>query len=191
MTLEHLVHYYLPDKKPFQNLSDLPVFERDKIAIELNERANKGLMKRAYPNWYFEQRKEAEENLKKEVIRLGGNPKRNSPHYFCLGKSLGMEFVYNNDFKTLIVPIKDIKSEIYFSIGDTLWTFAKSKNPDQKWENKWYQGKLYNYKETIEIIKKIKLDINSPDSLNSNQVFHIEALVWSDEEIEKLIIPYS
>ena len=30
-------------------------------------------MKRAFPKWYFEQRKEAEENLKKEAIRLGAD----------------------------------------------------------------------------------------------------------------------
>ena len=188
MTIKHLVHYYLPNKKPFQNLSDLSAIERRNIVNVLNERAEKGLMKRAFPKWYFEQRKEAEQNLKKEAIRLGENPQRDSPHYFCLGQSLGMEFAYNNDFKTLIVPVENIKCNVYFSIGDTLWTFAKSRNPDQKWENKWYQGKLYNYEETLEIIDKIKLDLKSQDSLNSNQVFHIEALIWSDDEIEKLII---
>ena len=90
MTIKHLVHYYLPNKNPFQNLSDLSAIERRNIVNVLNERAEKGLMKRAFPKWYFEQRKEAEQNLKKEAIRLGENPQRDSPHYFCLGQSLGM-----------------------------------------------------------------------------------------------------
>lgn len=190
MTIEHLVHYYLPNKVPFQNLSDLSLKERKIVSTELNDRAEKGLMKRTFPNWYFEQRKEAEGNLKKEAIRLGEKPQRDSPHYFSLGQSLGMEFMYNNDFRALVVPVKDIKSNIYFSIGDTLWTFAENKNSDQKWKNKWYQGQLYNYEEALEIINKIKLDLKSSKSLNRNQVFHIEALIWSDEEIQNIIKKY-
>lgn len=62
-------------------------------------------MKRAFPKWDFEQRKEAEENLKKESIRLGENPQRDSSNYFCIGQSLEMELVYNNDFKTVIVTV--------------------------------------------------------------------------------------
>lgn len=180
-----LVHYYLPDKKPFQNLSDIDGEEKKKVVEELNQRSEKGLMKRAFPDWYFKQRKEAEENLLQEVKRLGGTPERNSPHYFCLGESIGMQYIYNHNYKTLVLPINQIESPIYFSIGDTLWTFSKSYKPNQDWNNKWYQGKLYNYEEVSQIIREINLDLSDKGSLNKSQVFHIEALVYSDSEIEK------
>jgi hypothetical protein len=187
MTPDYIVHYYLPDKQPFLNLSELSDNERTPIVNELNRNSEEGKMKRAFPYWYFSQRKEAEENLLKAFIKLGGKPERNSPHYFCLGESIGMEFTYNQNFKKITTPINQLNCQVMFSIGDTLWTFAQSQNPNQKWKNKWYQGKLYTFKETCEIIKKINLDLKSKDSLNSNQVFHIEALIWSDSEIKKLI----
>lgn len=187
MIPDYLVHYYLPHKKPFLNLSDLSENDRDSVAGELNKRAEEGQMRRAFPDWYFVQRKEAEENMLKAYIERGGKPERTAPHYFSLGESLGMEFVYNNNFKKIIAPIAEFKTEVLFSIGDTLWTFANSQNPDQQWENKWYQGKLYTYAETCAIIKKINLDLTSKDSLNKNQVFQVEAVVWSDQDIEKLI----
>jgi hypothetical protein len=187
MIPNYLVHYYLPHKQPFQNLSELSEEDRAPITKELNERSKEGGMKRAFPDWYFKQRKEAEENLKKEFIKLGGKPERDSPHYFCLGESIGMEYVYNDDYKKLVIPLTQISCEVLFSIGDTLWTFAKSHNPDQKWENHWYQGKLYSYEGACEIITKLNLDLMSKDSLNTNQVFHIEALIWSDKEIKKML----
>ena len=187
MIPDYLVHYYLPDKQPFQNLSELLSIERELIVKALNKQAEEGCMKRAFPDWYFPQREEAEKNLLESFIKLGGDPERKSPHYFCLGESIGMEFFYNKNFKQIIAPIEELNCQVMYSIGDTLWTFAKSHNPDQKWENKWYQGKLYTYEETVEIVKKLNLDLKSKDSLNSNQVFHIEALVWSDKEVQKLI----
>ncbi len=187
MIPDFLVHYYLPHRNPFQNLSDLNPIQKKHIVQTLNKEHKNGLMKRAFPKWYFEQRAEAEKNLKKAAIKLGENTNRNSPHYFCLGRSIGMEYVYNNNYKKIVVPLRDINCNIYFSIGDTLWTFAKSKNPKQKWKNKWYQGKLYNYEETIKIIKDIKLDLGSKESLNSNNVFNIEALIWSDDEIKNIL----
>ena len=181
--LDFLTHYYLPDRRPFQNLSDLSKQERDQVAHDLNQRSESGAMKRAFPDWYFKQRKEAEQNLYKQVIAQGYQPERNNPHYLCLGKSLGMEYVYNHDFKIVKIPLSDIKEPVFYSIGDTLWTFAQSHNPAQKWINKWYQGKLYNYEETIAIIQQIDLDLTNPHSLNTLQVFHIEALIWSNNPL--------
>lgn len=48
-------------------------------------------------------------------------------------------------------------------------------------ENKWYQGKLYNFNETIEIIKQLKLDLDNSESLDQYGVACIEALIWSDK----------
>jgi hypothetical protein len=144
-------------------------------------------MHRGFPDWYFKQRAEAEINLRKAYIKKGGIPKRKSPHYFSLGKSIGYEWVYKNHFKTIEIPISLIKSKLLFSIGDTLWTFAKSQKPNLEFKNKWYQGDLYDYTETKEIIKKLELDLNCHDSINKNQVFCIETFIWSDEELDELL----
>ena len=53
MKLDYIRHYYLPDKKPFLNLSDLQEDEMDYIVKKLNHRNESGDMHRGYPDWYF------------------------------------------------------------------------------------------------------------------------------------------
>jgi len=190
MIPDFITHYYLPDKKPFLNLSDLSKEEMDPIVKELNRRADEGKIHRGFPNWYFPQRKEAEKNLRKAFIEKGGNPKRKAPHYFTLGKFFDLEWDYKNDFKTVEIPIELVKSKLMFSIGDTILTFAKQHNPnaEKKWINQWFQGKLYDYKETVDIIRKIGLDIDNEESFNELKVFCIETFIWCDDELNELLI---
>ena len=186
MTLDTIVHYYLPDKEPFQNLYDLPEKQRQGVIDELNKRKHNGKANRGYPDWYFPQREEAEEALRKAFKAKGQTPERQSPHYFTLGKSIAFEWLYKDNFHTVEIPVEACKSELLFSIGDTLWTFANSRNPEVKWTNKWYQGQLYNHKETLEIIREIGVDMNSHQSINEHQIFCIETFIWSDNELKEL-----
>lgn len=175
-----IVHYHLPDKKPFLNLSDLSAEEMKPIVADLEQRRLNGEIKRGFPDWYFPQRKEAEQNLLKAYIAKGGQAERKAPHYFMLGRSAGLEWGYNNNFKTVELPVELLKEILYFSLGDSLWTFAKSHTDQMTWENNWYHGKLYTYQETIEVIAELQLDLADPKSLNTHKVPCIEALVWSN-----------
>jgi len=183
----YITHYYLPDKEPFLNLSDLSEEEMKPVIDDLEKRHLDGKIKRVFPDWYLLQRKEAEGNLLKAYIKQGGNPERNTPHYFTLGRSKGIELAYNNDFKKIELPIHLKEKNILFSIGDTLFTFSKSHTEKIKLENKWYQGKLYNYEETIEILKELKLDIEDSESLKTHNVACIEALIWSDKLLNSML----
>ncbi len=181
-----IIHYYLPDKKPFLNLSDLTEEQRKPIVDELEERRLAGKMKRGFPDWYFPQRKEAESNLLQAFLQKGGQPERKAPHYFTLGRSKGIEFGYGNNFKTVNIPIDMVKDEAYFSIGDTLWTFSKSYTPEINYENSWFQGKLYNYTELVKILNEIQLDVEDNQSLAKHKVACVEGLLWSDNLLVKL-----
>jgi len=185
---DYITHYYLPDRKPFLNLSDLSGKKLKDVLDELNQKQLDGSIKRIFPDWYLSQREEAEKNLLKSFIKKGGKPDRKSPHYFCLGKSKGIEFGFNNNFKTIELPISLIKKEIMFSLGDTLFTFSKSYNDKIKWENEWYQGKLYNYEETIQIIEQLNLDLNDTESLHKNKIACIEGMIWSDKILKKALL---
>lgn len=157
------------------------------MVAKLNERKESGGSNRGFPTWYFEQRKEAESNLRQAFINKGGNPERTSPHYFTLGRSIGYEWIYKNNFKTVEIPIDLVENDLYFSIGDTLWAFAKSRNPEVDWKNKWYQGKLFSYKETVELVKELNVDLESHGSINRHQIFCIETFIWSDDELNSLL----
>lgn len=181
----HLVHYYIPDRAPFLNLSDLSEEELKPVVEGLRQRTLDGKTKREFHDYYFPQRKEAEQNLRKVYIEKGGKPERKAPHYFYLGRSKIVEFMFNGNFKTIELPIELVEKEVVFSIGDSIHTFSKPYKEGIKWENKWYQGKLYNFEETVEIIKQLELDLevdlNNRESYKKHQIFAIEGLIWSDK----------
>ena len=184
---EFITHYYLPDKQPFLNLSDLSDEAKRPVLEDLEQRRLAGKMKRYFPDWYFPQRKEAESNLFEACVAKGGQPKRKAPHYFTLGRSKGIEMGYNHNFKTVELPISLIEKEVLFTIGDTLWTFSKSYTSQVTWENEWYQGKLYNYQETKEVLTQLNLDVENPVSLKKYKTPCVEALIWSDEILNQAL----
>ncbi len=178
---DFITHYHLPDKAPFLNLSDLSDEARKPVLEDLEQRRLAGKMKRYFPDWYFPQRQEAERNLWQACVDKGGKPQRKAPHYFALGRSKGIEMGYNNDFKTVQLPITALGAAVLFSIGDTLWTFSKSYTDQVTWKNEWYHGKLYHYDEVSEIMHQLDLDVENPESLKKHKVPCVEALIWSDE----------
>lgn len=184
---EVITHYYLPDKSPFLNLSDLSEEARRPILEDLEKRRVAGEMKRYFPDWYFAQRKEAESNLLEACIAKGRTPKRTAPHYFTLGRSQGIEMGYNNNFKMIQLPVALLQKELLFSIGDTLWTFSKSYTEQVTWENEWYHGQLYTYDEAKAVLIELGLDIENAESLKKHRVPCVEALIWSDEILNKAL----
>jgi len=182
-----ITHYYLPDKQPFLNLSDLSDEAKRPVLEDLEQRRLAGKMKRYFPDWYFPQRQEAENNLFEACLAKGGQPQRKAPHYFTLGRSKGIEMGYNNNFKTIQLPINIVEKEVLFSIGDTLWTFSKSYTEQITWKNEWYHGKLYTYEETKEILIQLGLDVDNPASLQKYKVPCVEALIWSDEILHQAL----
>jgi hypothetical protein len=182
-----ITHYHYPDKQPFQNLMSVEENERMKIANELNERYERGETQRAFPYWYFIQREKAEQRLRESYIERGGKPELAVPYYFMLGHSEKFEQIYKGNFKKIKLSIPADFPNLHFSIGDSLWTFAKSEQPNQHWENQWFQGKLYNYNETVDILKKLEIDPSCQHSLREKKVGFVEALIWSDKDLQELL----
>jgi hypothetical protein len=182
-----ITHYHYPDKEPFQNLMNVEKSERTRIARELNERYKRGETQRAFPDWYFIQREKAEKRLRETYIDRGGAPELKVPYYFMLGRSEKFEQIYNGNFNQIMLTIPTDFPNLYFSIGDSLWTFAKSEQSTQHWENQWFQGKLYNYLETVEILNQLDIDPSCQHSLREKKVGFVEALIWSDMDLQKLL----
>ncbi|MDQ3108291.1 MAG: hypothetical protein M3R17_00205 [Bacteroidota bacterium] len=106
------------------------------------------------------QRIEAENKLKQLFISKGGKPERNCPHYFSLGSSPVFELLYKNNFQTIKIPVADFtESELCFCINDSLWTMAESRNPGMMFNNRWFEGDVYSYKETCAILEELELNV--------------------------------
>lgn len=187
-TPNFLTHYYDSESKPFLNIMDLFEDERLPIITSLNSKYEKGLTRRAFPEWYLIQRKNAEKRIRELFIEKGGKPNRNSPHYFCLGKSNLWTKTYLERTKFVSIPISNDEPDIFYSIGDSLWCFAKSEDPNQKWENQWFQGTLFTLDEVEAILEELEIDLHKPETLQGKKIGYIEAFIWCDKTLNDLLI---
>ena len=96
MTIKHLVHYYLPNKKPFQNLSDLSAIERRNIVNVLNESNNIIFLKNTI------KRKEAITDIRGFLLDCN---KDENGKVILKTSTLGRDYIYNK------FSIKKIDSE--------------------------------------------------------------------------------
>lgn len=184
MIPDYIVHYYYTDSIPFQNLSDLDDAERGKVIAHLNDRHARKEIGRAFPEWYMPQRLEAERNLRNSFISKGGKPERTSPHYFTLGFSPLFEKLYSNKAAKEIFKVDHFSpDELCFCLNDSLWTMAESKDPQQKFNCRWFEGQVYSYAEAAEILTGLRVDVENEESLRENKIAFVEALVWGDAKI--------
>jgi hypothetical protein len=184
---DFITHYHYHDRKPFLNIMDLNDEERFPIVEELNLRMERGEVKRGFPDWYFIQRRNAESKMRRLFIERGGKPERNSPHYFTLGQSEIWKDIYHHNISSIELSIPPDFPHLYFSLGDSVWCFAESKDPNQQWENQWFQGMLYNYSEVGLILKELKIDLHKPETILGKKIGFVEAFIWSDRDLEYLI----
>lgn len=181
-----ITHYYYPDKKPFRNIMDIDEEERIPIVKELNLRMERGETQRGFPDWYFVQRKKAEEKLLESVIKKGLIPERIRPYYFVLGSSNHIEQIYNHNCSSIALSFPENFDNLFFSIGDSLWCFADSEDPTQKWKNQWFQGQLYNFSEVCKILNELAIDLNKPETILGKRIGLVEAFIWSDQDLNTL-----
>lgn len=181
---DYLVHYHYKDKPPFLNLSDLPEAGRGEVISALNRRHEKGEIRRHFPDWYMPQRLEAEKNLREHFLAKGGKPQRQSPHYFTLGFSPLFERMYEGSAERVIRKVQDFGEDaLCFCLNDSLWTMASSHDPAQQFRNRWFEGTVYSYAETVSILTALGLDVENQTSLSENKISFVEGLVWQDDRI--------
>lgn len=179
---DSITHYHYPDKAPFLNLSELDEDSRVPVLAALNARADEGHTLRAFPEWYMPQRLEAEATMRALYTAKFGKPERQVPHYFTLGHSPVLERIYKNNFRKVVLPVNAFEPhELCFCINDSLWTMAASHNPEAKWNNRWFEGKLYTYAETCAILDELGVAPENEASLQLHKLGFVEALVWSDK----------
>ena len=117
---DYATHYFLKDKEPFLNLSDLPEDKLQSVVKELDSRRTKSnRFNRVYGGRYMELRRKTEHKLRDLFILAGGEPKRKVPHYFVLGESYW--------FKNLCSDTCEIKIPLsYFPSNAISFTYPDS-----------------------------------------------------------------
>ncbi len=168
---DFLSHYYEAARGPFQNLSDLPLEEAEKVMQQIRTSAVGFASKRAAD--YLQVRRELEERVRRLFIEKGGVPNRLRPHYMILGDCPWVETWYVEP-RVARIPLKrfDI-ANVSFTYGDTF--------PAMRYgDGKPYRGKVYLQSELTELVARYGLpQIWNAEGKNGPDRY-IEAQVWDD-----------
>ena len=125
---------------------------------------------------YYKKRVRTEDWLYKSFIALGGKPKTITPLYFVLGESKYLDNWFENGMIIKLL-LSDIDSEdISFTFGDSMSKMDSADRMDP-----------FNKESLFQFINGKCNDIMSfLDDLNK-QNRYIEAQLWNDEYIEKVL----
>ena len=180
-----LTHYYLPDRKPFLNLSSLKEPDLNAVLQELRHKTEMGENKRMFSEWYVAERKISEEHLKKEFKKKGGIIEKEYPHYFVFGESLIQKGLAKNTKEVRIELSQLPLDKISFTYPDSMATMVLKDDGLYKMP---YHGKVFTYSEIIEVVQEFGFP---KDEIAKTSKFHfplyIEAQLWSDTPVMQFL----
>ena len=102
---DHLYHYYEHSRGPLRNLSDLAPDEAEAVLEALRQRDDGFASQRNSD--YLSIRRELEAFVRARFIDKGGEPLRNTPHYFTLGACDWVETWYAHGSE-IHIPLAEI-----------------------------------------------------------------------------------
>ena len=129
---------------------------------------------------YVEYRRNCENIVQNEFLKLNGIIKRKPPHYMVVEHSPWLSTWFEN-CAFIKIPIEEFDlNTVSFTYGDSMPTFSPQKISDRE-----YFHKVYTYEGILKIIAKYGLPQNWNDDGKHGYERYIEAHVWSDEIINK------
>jgi len=186
----HIVHYYHPSCKPFQNICRLPKEEAFtlayKMAIEMaaaNPEADSYHRFADTPQGfksYYPRRLITDEYLYNQFISLGGKPKEKHPLSFVLQGSDWLHKWFGNGM-AIMVKLSTIPSKyVSFTLGDSMAVLLQK---DGVRVNEIQHGKLIMYtKETmLNVIDNYNGTIDGYMHHITDKWMYIEVQLWNDD----------
>lgn len=192
MIPNYATHYFLKDKEPFLNLSDLPEDKLKTVVQDFDKRrAKNNRFNRVYGGRYMELRRKTEEKLKELFILSGGKPKRNVPHYFVLGEYYWFKNLCPDTCEVRI-PLSFFSNEaVSFTYPDSFVSMGFMPEFGLKVDKRDYHDKVFNLHNLESIIDKYGFpedDVSHNYGNYVNEEFEkfIEIQVWDDTPIKWL-----
>lgn len=168
----YLYHYYERNNGPLKNLSELDIYDAEKILKNLKKENNTFAARR--PANYLTIRRELEQKIRELFINKGGEPKKGFPHYFILGECPWVKEWFKDGMEVKIPINKFNPKSISFTYGDSF--------PAMRYQDgKPYRGQVYTFEEISKIINLYGL----PQEWNKDGKYgperYIEVQVWDYE----------
>lgn len=185
MIPSYITHYYLPDRRPFLNLSELDDSVLDLVLTELREKHSKGELKRTFPDSYVEERRKTERHIRQHFVRKGGKPTRSYPHYFVLGESTTLRDM-EADLREVRIPLSEVYPKLLsFTWPDSMASLELAEDPQLR---KPYHGQVFTLQEIAEVVRHHGSPVDGlMRTAQHGYINYIEAQLWSDEPVAKYV----
>ena len=116
-----ITHYYYPGTDPWKNIMNLPEQEAFQVAAELADQHPDTTSFGRFADFvnYYPNRKRADEYVREEFIKLGGNPSLMHPYSFVLGESEYLRNWFDTEDK-IVFDLSDVPDDqVSFTLGDS------------------------------------------------------------------------
>ncbi len=176
-----LYHYYDKRSGPFRSLTAMPLQESSVLLEQIKrERPDSMCAKRDVE--YIEKRRNCEAILRREFQKKGGIVEIESPYYMVVEHSPWLSTWFEQG-AFIKIPIEELDvRKVSFTYGDSMPTFSPKVN-----DGKEYRRQVYTYDEILRIIDKYGLPQDWNDDGAHGPERYIEAHVWTDEPIVKML----
>ena len=172
----YVTHYYLGDRRPFLNLSDLDRERRDAVMQELIALRHAGRQARPFGARYAKWRQLTESRLRELFILAGGRPERDAPHYFVLGESRWFSGLAE-DMRSVKVPLSHLSGETTsFTLLDSFGAMGFGPGfgfPDRALP---HQRQVYRLDEMQNVVERFGMP-------SGNDEEYVEVQVWADVSV--------
>ena len=174
-------HYYRADRRPFQSLSDLPDTDAEDVLACLESGS-----RRRFGPAYMALRRYTEAVAREAYVAVGGQPVRQSPHYFVLGESDWFASLYDEP-RTVRIPLAELPpTATSFTWTDSITALGLGRHFDIPQPSERWKQQIYRLDQLAVSTATTKHEDQIP-AQNDYQFrlldHYIEIQLWSDEPI--------
>jgi hypothetical protein len=177
-------HYYLADREPFLNLSDLDPVEAESVIARLEGLRAHGFQ-RVFGRRYMELRRVTEARLRELFRAAGGTPNRVAPHYFVLGESAWYRGLHP-DMREVRVPLDQFPHDATsFTYPDSFTSMALGPRFGLPYDAQPYHERVFRLNELDDVIERFGLPSGEPDEPYEGYQhrpfeMYVEIQLWTD-----------
>ena len=186
-----VTHYYVADRRPFLNLSDLEGDAVFDVMRDLNVLRREGRTKRPFGRTYIEWRRLTEVALRDGFAAAGGRPDRTAPHYFCLGTSAWFAGLADN-MLSVSLPVTSLPPEqSSFTLVDSFSAMGLGPQFGFPATAERYEQVVYPLSELRDVVGRYALPATTRSDYDGYEDHlvdsFVEVQVWSDDPVRQFL----
>jgi hypothetical protein len=180
-------HYFMPGRRPFDNLSDLSDDDAVSVMDELTSERLAGGHHRLFGRPYLLMRRETERRLRDAFEAVGRRPERTAPHYLVLGESAWFKglAVGMLEFRVELADLKEATTSLTYGDSFEVMRVGPEFGFGDPSASQPYHSRAFRLSDLNDLVAKFGLPNDAPDEdyrgyeHRSTEKF-IEVQVWTD-----------